>query len=326
MSFNDEGDNYRNFFFQQKAVIITQITAMISTVSSGLILAFIFCCDRRCFSSCNIYHRIMSFMSAIDIITSIAMMLTTTPMPSDINDTYNFATGSSGSKGACSAQGLIIVIGGTLAILSNTALSLFYIGSLHVGMTSGMIRKRMIYPFFGLGVGFNIAIAVLLLRLDLLNPQPFEPFCFVGSYPIGCNDNEDIVCIGGAYSSRQRQTILITAALYIGICVSAMASSFALFVYKLYKISSAITSLTKIIADNENIPQLPSNDIALIENSGEESITERTSLAVVPPLPQVVEVENENAIEEHLKGLNTLRSQLCHGNMYIIAFFLTWIA
>jgi len=267
-------------------------------------------------------------MSAIDITTSIAMLFTTTPMPADVNDTYNFATGSSGSKGACSAQGFVIVIGGTLAILSNAALSLFYIGSLHVGMTSGKINKRMLYPLFGLGVVFNIAIAVLLLRLDLLNPQPFEPFCFVGSYPMGCNDNEDAVCIGGANSSRERQTILITAALYFSICVSAMTSSLALFVYKLYKISLAITSLTKAITDNENSPQSPSNDIALAENSSEEGSNERTSLAVVlrvPPPPPVVEVDNVDALEEHLKGLNTLRSQLCHGNMYIIAFILTWI-
>ena len=70
---------YNSFYFTKAGFIIPTVTGSISCLSSLTIIAFIL----RSKSN-TIYHRIMFGLSSADIITSLAIALTTLPMPKDV--------------------------------------------------------------------------------------------------------------------------------------------------------------------------------------------------------------------------------------------------
>eukprot|EP01083_Nonionella_stella_P122460 368436_1 len=107
-----------NYFFTHEAQVIPTTTGTISALSSMLVISIIVrsqhldrgdiipnntnhphnhnpgvtrCCRKLSSPlSMSTYHLIMFFFSFWDIITSIAIALTTIPMPADIHETYKY--------------------------------------------------------------------------------------------------------------------------------------------------------------------------------------------------------------------------------------------
>ena len=116
------------FYFTWAGFIIPTMTGSLSFLSSLTIVIFIL----RSKSN-TIYHRILVFLSLSDMITSLAIALTTLPMPRDV--IYPFAGPSYGTIGTCEAQGLAYVVGNGLVYSTNGILNFYYACTLSNGLS-----------------------------------------------------------------------------------------------------------------------------------------------------------------------------------------------
>ena len=161
--------------------IIPLVTGTLSACSSGLIIYIILRSQQKLSTT---YHRIMAFMSAFDIISSIFIALGTIMMPSD--NIFPFAGPTLGNQVTCQIQGWLILFGylGTAAM--NACLAWYFVCSLAFKVGFVKIRNR-IEPLMYIYVAFfSLFAPTLLLSKDLLNSTPYDNFCTLGPHVVSC--------------------------------------------------------------------------------------------------------------------------------------------
>ena len=119
-------------------IALTVALGIISTICSMVILNIIGMSPQKLSTT---YHRIMASMSIFDIIASLAMAVSTLPMPSD--DILRYDGPMIGNKVTCQIQGYIVFLaltgGGTLYM----CLSWYFVCSITFRMSLEKIRKRI---------------------------------------------------------------------------------------------------------------------------------------------------------------------------------------
>jgi len=154
-------------------MITAVITGSLSAISSSLIIYLILRSEAKL---STIYHRIMFAMSCADILLSIALLLTTLPMPQDFPCTGTEETMRApwmdgvGTIETCVAQGFIIDFGHQTMYSYNAMLCLYYTCAIVFKMKEEDIHKRVepfllsIPPMIGLG------LSIPPLFLGMYNP------------------------------------------------------------------------------------------------------------------------------------------------------------
>eukprot|EP01083_Nonionella_stella_P065492 171657_1 len=173
-----------NLIFSRAGCSITTISGTLSALSSILIMSIILRTQSKLSST---YHLIMFFMSFWDTIGSIAVALTTIPMPSDVGMVYDFEFKSYGTASTCEAQAIISGIARFLIMASNCALNLFYISTIRYHVAEEKFKWRVLPLIFLVGCIMVGVIVSLSLKTEYLNPQPFQTFCASGVYPYNCD-------------------------------------------------------------------------------------------------------------------------------------------
>ncbi len=87
----------------------------------------------------SIYHRIMFMMSMMDIVNSVAISLSTLPMPSD--GIYPFNGTSIGNIATCEAQAFAHIAGTGGSFFYICGLSFFYLCLIQIRMSDKCIRR-----------------------------------------------------------------------------------------------------------------------------------------------------------------------------------------
>lgn len=123
------------FYQSVTAIIITTVSSIISVVSS---LCTIFIIFRSQLKLRSVYHRIMFGMSISDVLGSLAMGLTTIPMPTDMVYAYPF---SFGTYTTCRFQSYLYLLGSVGSLVYVTGLCLFYYCLLKKQMSDKKIVK-----------------------------------------------------------------------------------------------------------------------------------------------------------------------------------------
>ncbi len=271
-----------DFYFSLQAEIIATTSGTISALSSILVMSIILRSQSRLSTA---YHRIMFFMSACDTITSIAIALTTVPMPSDV--IFPFAGNSFGNESTCAAQGFLIVLGTMFTIGANCSLNMHYACIYWLGMSQDTIKNKLLPAMFIFWMCICIPAATLPLALGLFNPRPWEPYCYFGSYPPHCSvDDEpytDIECIGREVSAATENNVLLLYLGLMGLCFLLIFVSLILVVASVFK-------------------------------------AERTMKMILQQHPRTTAAEHARA-NEFAQTRTVLRVAL----MYILAFFLSWM-
>ena len=165
--------------------IVSMASGTLSACSSGLIIYIILRSQQKLTTT---YHRIMAFMSAFDIISSIFIALGTIMMPSDTM--YKFAGPLLGNKVTCQIQGWFIVfgIGGSTSL--NACLTWYFVCSIVFKMKASNIRKY-IEPFMYIyAVIIVLFVPSFYLSKDLLNPNAYDTFCTIVAYPESCDEDK----------------------------------------------------------------------------------------------------------------------------------------
>ena len=164
--------------------IAPRVTGSISTISSLLIIVVIF---RSSVKLSSIYHRIMFGMSIGDILASIAMALTSVPMPSD-NWTVQYTLGFSdlptyGNTATCTAQGFFWTFGTILTYGYNMSLCAYYVFAIAFMMKDEIIERKLEPRLLH---GSPIIVALLFstppLFVGMYNPSGGSSWCTISKF------------------------------------------------------------------------------------------------------------------------------------------------
>eukprot|EP01083_Nonionella_stella_P279304 950201_1 len=204
-----------NLIFSRAGCSITTISGTLSALSSILIMSIILRTQSKLSST---YHLIMFFMSFWDTIGSIAVALTTIPMPSDVGMVYDFEFKSYGTVGTCEAQAAISGISTSLVLASNCAFNLFYLSTIRYHIAEERFRWRVLPLILFAGCIIIAWVLVLGINSEYLNPQPFLNYCASGVYPYNCDGKrsdsnieraaKERVCIRGGDADASTQDIM----------------------------------------------------------------------------------------------------------------------
>jgi len=229
--FNLDDDLYKNrrFPITKIGLTINRISGSLSAISSFLVIFVIL---RSSTKISTTYHRFMLCLSVSDIAGSVAIALTTLPMPKPGDDTYvdsyNYAGKRIGNRATCTAQGFIIYTGLIISFSYHISLWVYYLCTIRYKLEADTISRR-IEPYLHL---FNITLPLTLacfpLARGLYNPLPDRPTCNVSIHPEICVQEpykEFIECTHGSKEDvpyLKNVIICFLAALALGFLITVI--------------------------------------------------------------------------------------------------------
>ena len=279
------------FVYTTAGYILPTITSFISFLSSLTIVVFIL----RSRSN-TVYHRIIFLISIFDMISSIAVSLSTLPLPPESHLIYPFKGPSFGSVLACEIQGLVYTTGFAMVLLLGTVLNIYYVCKLVYNMEDAVFRKRIepiLYAFCVAGVFIP---DIFIWRQDGFNPSPYNPFCAAwNSYPHKCTLETDPKCRGASPD----QVVNIAIA---GLCIFFIA------------LGALIMSMSLIIASHFRNERNIRQHLGSLKNVQGSSKLNSTQIDLLAK-EQILELQ-------HIRS--TRKTVTKQSFLYILAFFFTW--
>jgi len=171
------------------AALGPRFTGVISAICSALVINIILKSSTRLSS---IYHRIMMGMSVGDIFGSLAMSLTTIPLPKNsfwVNQ-YDYKGSRFGNYGTCVAQAFFANLGTTVMLFYNMSLSIYYACILAFSMSEEKVKKN-VEPFLHIiPSGIAVAMATQFFITDMYNPAQGCSWCSVSTLPYNCDESD----------------------------------------------------------------------------------------------------------------------------------------
>jgi hypothetical protein len=132
---------YKPFTSSIAGFIVPMSTGLLSASSSGLIIYIISKSQQKLSTT---YHRIMAFMSAFDIISSVFIALGTIMMPSD--NIYKLGGPMLGNKITCQIQGWLVLFGIAGSASLNACLAWYFPLKIAFKMDSSTISVTVLSP------------------------------------------------------------------------------------------------------------------------------------------------------------------------------------
>ena len=128
-------------------------------------------------------------MSLFDVFGSIAMGLTSLPMPreDEVIEYYYVAGTRLGTTETCTAQGFTVWFCGQATFAYNVVLCIYYVAAIFWRL-DGLTIRNYLEPFFHLApVIIGLVVAIPPLIYDLYNPSPWAAWCSIGEFH-SCDD------------------------------------------------------------------------------------------------------------------------------------------
>jgi len=231
------------------AALVPRFTGSISAISSGLIIYVILRSKTRLSS---IYHRIMFGMCLADICGSIAMALTSLPMPSYMPKEeiygYSWAGTRLGNTYTCSAQGFFVFFGVTCIFNYNAMLCVYYACAIALTMKEKTIKKYVEPIIHGLPIIISLGFAVTPLFFDLYNPGISGfPWCGTEPYPNECSHYGHVECIRGNVKIKRVVQSLISIVIMIDF--ACVLISLGLVSLKVIRTNHVLLQISKLYRD-----------------------------------------------------------------------------
>ncbi len=189
---NDERSQVKTFYTTIAGAITSSISGGISAIASLCIMILIY---RSTIKLTTVYHRIMFGMSVVDFISSVAMALSTLPMPKDM--IYNFEGKTIGNELSCSVQAFSANFGIMATLNYNISLFLYYLLSIRYKKSDEKIKKCIEPLMHFASILLALPGPVMGLYGELLNPYPYSSWCTLHNIPYYCKlaDDDAASCI-----------------------------------------------------------------------------------------------------------------------------------
>ena len=213
-------NNYKPITSTIAGFILPLLSGTLSACSSGLIIYIISRSQQKLSTT---YHRIMAFMSAFDIISSIFIALGTIMMPSDTM--YKFAGPMYGNDATCQAQGFLIAFGVGGGTSLNACLAWYFVLQIvfKVEYSKMRIYIEPIMYFYTLIIA--TIVPSLYLINDLFHPNPYDSFCTISTYPDSCDEYQWYnwnLCTWGEHEDTKSFVATLVISLQFGWIVIGM--------------------------------------------------------------------------------------------------------
>eukprot|EP00979_Chaetoceros_neogracilis_P006031 scaffold1192_cov209-Chaetoceros_neogracile.AAC.3 len=174
------------------AALVPRITGSISVLSSSMIFFLIYRSQAKLSS---IYHQIMFGMSVADVMASIAMALTTIPMPRNDDAQYwiELYNGNAqweeqtkfGNKYSCAAQGFFSSTGFCVAFAYHASLCAYYACAIALRMQEKDIHKKVAPFLLGLPPILGLAVTISALVNSWYKVITNEAWCTLYPFDTG---------------------------------------------------------------------------------------------------------------------------------------------
>ena len=161
------------------AALAPRFSGGTSAVSSSTIIFLIFRSKTKLKST---YHRIMFGMSFFDVLSSVAIGLSTLPMPIDLPFPHPPYDGTRlGNVQTCEAQGFMFILGFIAVFAYNAVLFIYYTCSIAFQIKEEKISKFIepILHLIPMSVGLGVAIPPLVH--GLYNPTTWDAWCSIAA-------------------------------------------------------------------------------------------------------------------------------------------------
>ncbi|GFH46327.1 hypothetical protein CTEN210_02801 [Chaetoceros tenuissimus] len=237
-----------NFNFTKPAIMIPTVSGSISFLSSMLIIYVILKSPKLVFSTP--YHRIMFGMSIGDCIVSLAIALTTIPMPRDV--IYPFAQSSYGNIHTCNAQAYASIGGQGATFWMSVVLYIYYGCSLVFHVKDVTFRKWIETPMVTFFILLLFSPLLYLHNVESLNPSPSIVWCTRKAYPYQCTKDIDPDCREGGRGDFTAVWITVTLATFAFLIIDM-----CLIVFSFYRAERKLKELKEehdnsvVVADGD---------------------------------------------------------------------------
>jgi len=245
------------------------------------------------------------------MLTSLAIALTTIPMPRDV--IYPFAGPSYGTTATCEAQGLLYITGSAIGIIMNGILNVYYVCTLRYKMKAETFSK-IIEPVLTV---MAIAVPVItsftkLANKGIINPHPYDSFCAVD-----CNERDDIECIRGGGSTNDMAQYRIVFFSCMMTALGTLATSMFLIILTFYKSERSLKRTRSMIKDH-------------VKEDGSPTDTPSTDTPTNTPADDGAHSTKNNNKQEEEAGHQEPQHKMTkiitsQALMYLGSFFFTWI-
>jgi len=195
---HDERLDIKTIYNSWSGILTTVTSAVISIIASAVVIRLI--CRSAKGIKKSVYHRILFGMSAADIVQSLALALTTLPMPKDMIYT-NFQGIILGNDATCLTQGFVVSFGAFTGLMYNAMLSLYYLCSIRYYMSNEDFARWIEPLLHGVSVVSGLTIASLLVSYKSYHPSPLSTsWCGIDKYPYWCTEGDCDGFIGSGAS------------------------------------------------------------------------------------------------------------------------------
>ena len=294
-------ENMEPFTSTIAGFIVPMVTGTLSACSSGLITYIISRSQQKLSTT---YHRIMAFMSAFDIISSIFIALGTIMMPSDTM--YKFAGPLLGNKVTCQIQGWLIVFGLCGSTSLNACLTWYFVCSIVMKMKASNIKKYIEPCMYIYTFAIAFFVPSIYLSKDLLNPNSYDTFCTIVANPESCDEDKWYVwglCTWSEGDFEEYSRYLYISFVVFGMQFLLIVVGMSIILWTTFRNNREIKSLVMENANHEPYNNsLPSGR----DNEVEEQVPGSKST-------------------DSLRSLKYTRVLIFQALMYISSYKLTWV-
>jgi len=215
----------------KQLAIAPKVSGIISLFASIVLIRDVLSSKKK---RSNTYSRIMLGMTIIDILVSIAFILSTWAIPIDGVDTDIQAPYRSGNTSTCIIQGILV----QLAIASNIynlCLAIYFFLSVRTRCLEEEMKKyEKMMHLAALTFGFGTAIAGIPLKLY----NSAGPWCWISSLPHSCGltkKSDPSTCIRGKYAYAYRYAFFYFPLWIIILAITVIMTTMACHVRKVEK-------------------------------------------------------------------------------------------
>mmetsp|Transcript_14069 Transcript_14069/g.26441 ORF Transcript_14069/g.26441 Transcript_14069/m.26441 type:complete len:535 (+) Transcript_14069:163-1767(+) len=228
------------------AALVPRFTGGLSAISSTLIIYVILRSETRLSS---IYHRIMFGMSLADICGSIAMALTSLPMPSYMPKEeifgYKWTGARLGNTFTCDAQGFFVFFGMGCMFNYNAMLCVYYACAIAFTMRERNIKKYVEPILHGIPLLAGLSFSLPPLFYDMYNPSVSAyAWCGPVPYPNECSSIPGFECIRGhGHMLMTFQIVIAVVILYVFVIIFI---SLGMVLWKVIQTDRIIEQISKL--------------------------------------------------------------------------------
>jgi hypothetical protein len=160
--------------------IIFRTTGSVSIISSTCLALHIL---RSHDGLSTTYHRLVFGLSVADITASLAIALSSTMVPKELNYVTPYAQGNTAT---CTAQGFLTLCGYFVAMYYSCSICCYYLAIIRYKKTDEYIRRKLEPWFHGISIALPLVYSSIYIAIEQYNSV--GPICFVGSNePVHCD-------------------------------------------------------------------------------------------------------------------------------------------